>query len=198
MFRFLVLAFIAVASAEVIYDGPCPEVKPIEKFDFPAYQGTWYEIARFPHATEEGTKGKCSTAEYFVDGDKTKVKNSHVIDGVKSYIEGDLTLVEPGKLMLTYTFGGVSKNSYMTVVDSDYKNYSIVYSCKFFKDTNKHQVFAWILSRKTTLEGAAKESVENYLKDSKIIEKSKFVDNDYSEEACKATVTKAITEFLKP
>ncbi|CAK1583859.1 unnamed protein product [Parnassius mnemosyne] len=198
MFRFLMLAFFAVASAEVIYDGPCPEVKPMEKFDFSAYLGTWYEISRFPHATQEGTKGKCTTAVYTVEGDKTKAKNSHVIDGVKSYIEGDLTLAEPGKLMLTYTFGGVSESSYINVLDTDYKNYGILYSCKFFKDTNKHQVFAWIMSRKMTLEGAAKESVENYLKDSKIIEKSKFVDNDYSEEACKATVTKAITEFTKP
>lgn len=41
-----------------------------------------------------------------MDGDKGKVKNTHVINGVKSYIEGDLTLVAPAKVMLTYTFGG--------------------------------------------------------------------------------------------
>ncbi|CAG5005068.1 unnamed protein product [Parnassius apollo] len=197
MLRFFMVAFFVGASAEVLYDGPCPEVRPMENFSFKTYQGLWYEIARFPNVGEEGARGKCTTASYTVDGDKGKVRNTQVIDGVKSYIDGDLSLVEPGKLMLTYTFGGKSKNSYLIVLDTDYKNYAIAYSCKNLEDTNKHQVFSWIKSRSQTLEGAAKETVDAYLRNSKFIESAKYIKNDHSEDACKATVTRAITEFYR-
>ncbi|CAH2044969.1 unnamed protein product, partial [Iphiclides podalirius] len=197
MFRFFTLALFAAATAEVIFEGPCPDVTPVKNFEFEAYQGTWYEIARYPNAGEEGGKGKCTTAEYSVDGDKGKVKNTHVYNGVKYYIEGDLTLVAPSKVMLTYTFGGVSKNSYLTVLDTDYKSYAIGYSCKYFKDGNKHQVFSWIKSRSKKLDCEAKYKVDAFLRTSKILDSAKYIQNDHSEDACKSSVTKAITEFLK-
>ncbi|CAH2044973.1 unnamed protein product, partial [Iphiclides podalirius] len=196
MFRFLVLAFLAVASADIVYDGPCQEVKPVENFNFSAYQGLWYEVARYPNAGEEGDKGKCTTAEYTVDGENGKAKNSHVVDGVKYYIEGDLKLVGPSQVRITYTFGGVSKDSYLTILDTDYKSYSIGYSCKYFKETNKHQVFSWIKSRSKIPEAAAKETVENYLKDSKILKKSNYVVNDHSDATCGTTIAKRIEKFL--
>lgn len=76
------------------------------------YQGAWYEIARYPNAGEEGARGKCTVAEYTVFGDSGKVRNTHVVDGVQSYIDGDLTLVGPARVRLTYTFGG---NKYMNI-----------------------------------------------------------------------------------
>lgn len=36
MLRFLILILFSVVSAEVFGDGPCPEVKSIENFDFNA------------------------------------------------------------------------------------------------------------------------------------------------------------------
>lgn len=36
MYRFLALTLFAAASAEVLYEGPCPPVKPMEDFDFSA------------------------------------------------------------------------------------------------------------------------------------------------------------------
>lgn len=44
MFRFLVISFLAVASAEVIVDGPCPEVKALESFKFPEVSNTVTEM----------------------------------------------------------------------------------------------------------------------------------------------------------
>lgn len=63
-------------------------------------------MARYPNAAEEGYNGKCTTAEYFVNGNTGSVKNTHVVAGVKSIIYGDITHFEPGKVRLTYTFGG--------------------------------------------------------------------------------------------
>ncbi|KPJ17090.1 Bilin-binding protein [Papilio machaon] len=132
MHCYILFSLIAVvsASSNVIYEGPCPHVKPQQNFDFASYQGTWYEIARYPNAGEEGARGKCTIAEYLIHGYGTgRVKNSHVIDGVRSFIEGDLTLVGPARIRLTYTFDGLSKDSYLTVLNTDYTNYAIGYSC---------------------------------------------------------------------
>ncbi|XP_014356032.2 bilin-binding protein [Papilio machaon] len=197
MHRLCLFALIAVASADVIFDGPCPTVKPKENFDFSAYQGTWYEIARYPNAGEEGTRGKCTVAEYTVFGDSGKVRNSHVVDGIQSFIDGDLTLVGPARVMLTYTFGGLSKNSYLTVLDTDYTNYAIGYSCKYFPDGNNHQVFSWIKSRSPTLDAYSRAIIDEYLKKSTILDTNKYIANDFSPAACQAGVVRPITEFLK-
>ncbi|CAH2044975.1 unnamed protein product, partial [Iphiclides podalirius] len=196
MLHFVFFAVVALVSADVIFDGPCPEVKPVENFNFSAYQGKWYEIAKFPNAGEEQDRGKCTTAEYTVDGDKGSAKNSHLINNVNYYINAELTLVGPAQVRLNYTFDGKTKFSYLTILDTDYKSYSIGYSCKYFKDNNKHQVFSWIKSRSKSLEGAAKEAVENYLKKSNVIDTSKYVKNDFSDEVCKEIEAKEITSFL--
>nr|BAJ07591.1 bilin binding protein 1 [Papilio machaon] len=198
MFRYIAIAVLfAAATSEVIFEGPCPDVKTVENFEFEAYGGTWYEMARYPNAGEEDTKGKCTIAEYTVNGDKGKVKNSHVIDAVQHDIYGDLTLVAPGKIMITYTFGGLSKNSYLYVLDTDYKSYSIGYSCKYFKDGNKHQVLAWIKSRSKKLDCEAKYKIDNFLRTSKVLDSARFVLNEHSEAVCTAPTIKTITEFLK-
>ncbi|CAH2044971.1 unnamed protein product, partial [Iphiclides podalirius] len=185
-----------MASAQVFYDGPCPPAKPMDFFDFSAYQGTWYEIARYPNAAEEGTRGKCTTAQYFVYGDKGRVRNTHVVAGVKSYIDGDITHVEPGKVMLTYTFGGRSKNSFLTVLQTDYTNYSIGYGCKYFKDTDTHQVFSWIKSRSKVLDPNSLAIVNNYLQYSPLLDSDKYILNDYSAASCSYNFVKDIQEFL--
>lgn len=86
---------------------------------FQQFQGIWYEIARYPNIGEDSSRGKCSTAEYTMkSADKGRVKNSHVVNGVNSYIEGDLTLLEPGKIMITYTFGGEYKFFFYIAIHS--------------------------------------------------------------------------------
>ncbi|XP_068619058.1 insecticyanin-B-like [Battus philenor] len=196
MLRFLAITFLAIASAEVIVDGPCPEVKTMENFNFSEFAGVWYEIAKFPNIGERGGKGKCTTAEYEVEGDKGKVKNSHVIDGVKSIIEGEIFLESPGNIKITYKFGDRVKNSVLMIMDSDYKNYAVGYSCKYMEKENKHQVFSWILSRSKTL-GEFQSKVDGFLNSFKAIDTSNFVYNEFTEETCKFTETKTLAEFSR-
>ncbi|KAH9643035.1 hypothetical protein HF086_013596 [Spodoptera exigua] len=162
MLKFLILAIVAVAIAES-HEGPCPEVKPVENFNLTAYQGVWYEISKLPIASEG--KGACSQAEYTVDGDIVKVKNSHVIEGEQKFIEG------------TAKFADDANNAAKFVV-----------SFKFGEQ-------AWILSRTKTLEGEAKTTVDNFLKENpKLIDVSQLVQTDFSEEACKYTESSVMTE----
>lgn len=75
---------------------------------FPQYQGLWYEIQKFPTAAEKG--GKCGSAEYKLEGDIVKVKNSHVIDGTQAVIEGTAKFADDAKnaakLIVSLFFGG--------------------------------------------------------------------------------------------
>lgn len=61
-----------------------------------------------PAANEEN--GKCATAEYKLDGDIVKVKNTHVIDGVQKFIEGTAKFADDangtGKVIVSFSFGG--------------------------------------------------------------------------------------------
>ncbi|KPI92170.1 PREDICTED: insecticyanin-B-like [Papilio xuthus] len=191
-----VFALIAAATADVIYKGPCPNIQPKADFDFSAYQGTWYEMARYPHAGEEGVKGKCTLIEYYMFGNNSgRVKKSHVVDNIQKYVEGNLMLAGPATMMTTLTFGGVSKNAYITVLDTDYSNYAIAYSCRYFPDGNKHQVRSWIMSRTTTLDENSRAMVDSYLNDSRILDTNKYMGNDYSPAACQASLVKSITDL---
>ncbi|KAI5642833.1 lipocalin / cytosolic fatty-acid binding protein family domain-containing protein [Phthorimaea operculella] len=107
MLRLFFITFVAAASASVIIDGACPDLKPVENFNLSAYQGVWYEISKIP--TEFEKSGACGQAEYKLEGDVVKVKNSHVVDGVQQYIEGTAKLADDAnkaaKLEVTFKFG---------------------------------------------------------------------------------------------
>ncbi|NP_001036872.1 Bombyrin precursor [Bombyx mori] len=200
MLRLVLLTLLAAATAEVIHEGTCPELKPVNNFNLTAYQGIWYEISKFPNESEKN--GKCSSAEYKLEGDVVKVKNVHIIDGVKKYIEGTAKLTDDAnkaaKLTVTFKFGEISRDGSVQVLATDYNNYAIAYNCKYDDKKKSHQVFVWILSRNKKLEGDAKTAVDNFIKEhSKEIDSSKLVHTDFSEEACKFTISSVITEHGK-
>ncbi|XP_063831205.1 bilin-binding protein-like [Ostrinia nubilalis] len=200
MFAFFASALLAVASASVIHQGGCPEVKPIENFNVTAYQGTWYEISKFETPAEKG--GKCGKAEYTVDGETVKVKNSHVINGVLAVIEGTAKFADDAKgtakLLVTLNFGEKSQERPLNVVATDYTNYAIAYTCRSDEKKSSHQEFVWVLSRTKALEGDAKTAVDAFFASNKDIDASKLVQTDFSEEACKHEGTSTITEPNSP
>ncbi|KAI8424829.1 hypothetical protein MSG28_006757 [Choristoneura fumiferana] len=200
MLRLVILALAAVATGNVIHENKCPELKPVENFNLTAYQGTWYEISKFPYASEKN--GKCASAEYKLEGDVMKVKNTHVVNGVQTYIEGTAKLAadanKAGKLVVSLKFGDITKDSPLTILVTDYAHYAIAYNCKYDEKNKNHQDFAWILSRSKTLEGEAKTAVDNYIKaHSKELDATKLVPTDFSEEACKFNSTSLLTEAVK-
>lgn len=196
MFKLLFIAFVAAATASVIHDGGCPDIKPVENFNLTAYQGVWYEISKFENPNEKN--GKCAQAEYKLDGDVVKLKNTHVVDGVQYSIEGTAKLADDAnnaaKLLVTLNFGQFSQATPLMVAATDYTNYAIAYNCKNDESKKSHQETLWVLSRAKTLEGDAKAAVDKFFNDNKDIDASKLVQTDFSEEACKFTSTGVVTE----
>ncbi|XP_063387055.1 bilin-binding protein-like [Cydia fagiglandana] len=202
MLHLVVLLVAAVAaSANVINENYCPVLKPVENFNLTAYQGTWYEISKYPNSAEKN--GKCGSVEYKLDGEVLKVKDIHVVDGVQTYAEGTAKLAadanKAGKLVVSLKFGDVTKDSPLNILATDYTHYAIAHNCKYDEKNKNQQDFAWeILSRSKKLEGEAKTAVDNYLKaNAKELDTSKFVQTDFSEAACKFTSTNLITEAVK-
>ncbi|KAM3960531.1 bilin-binding protein [Aphomia sociella] len=197
MLRLVMFAFVAAASAGVLHEGKCPDIKPVENFNLTAYQGVWYEISKTPNDAEKN--GKCAQAEYTVNGDVVKVKNTHIVEGVQKFVEGTAKLAEDAnksaKLLVTLNFGTVSRESPLSVIATDYQNYAIAYTCKYDEKNKSHNDSIWVLARAKKLEGDAKTAVDNFLKEhSKEIDASKLVQTDFAEDACKFTSSTALTE----
>ncbi|CAH0400610.1 unnamed protein product [Chilo suppressalis] len=193
---FLVAYLASVATASVIHDGNCPDIKPVENFNVSAYQGVWYEISKYDNPHEKN--GKCAQAEYKLDGDIVKLKNTHVVNGVQTSIEGTAKLADDAnkaaKLLVTLNVGEASRETPLMVVATDYTNYAIAYNCKNDENKKSHQEALWVLSRTKTLEGEAKTAVDTFFKNNKELDASKLIQTDFSEEACKFTSTGVVTE----
>nr|ACZ68115.1 bilin-binding protein [Pieris rapae] len=182
----IVLALVAAASANVYHDGACPEVKPVDNFDWSNYNGKWWEVAKYPNSIEK--YGKCGWAEYTPEGKSVKVKNFHIIQGKEYFIEGTAYPVGDSKIGKIYhklTYGGVTRENVLNILSTDNKNYIIGYYCKYDEDKKGHQDFVWVLSRSKVLTGDAKTAVENYLVGSPVVDSQKLVYSDFSEAACK-------------
>ncbi|XP_066987843.1 apolipoprotein D-like [Macrobrachium rosenbergii] len=140
---------VGVTWAQGIVPGPCPDFIPMTDFTVKPYLGKWFEIARVPMVFEYGQT--CNYAEYTDRGDGTVgVHNAGLdADGTFTEIFGFVETTEvPGALALH--LDGVPFTGSYNVLDTDYENYTTVYSCQNFLGLG-HMDQAWILGRRNTL-----------------------------------------------
>jgi len=130
----------------------CPSPDVMENFDLKPYLGTWYEMERNYNPAESSAR-KCvrttikplNETGYNVHFNLTWVVNnvfeSQVVKGRYNAAEQSAKLkIKPIPLF--------PKQNYW-VIDSDYTNYAVVWSCAEFY-LNHYQLI-WIFSRKSTL-----------------------------------------------
>ena len=99
MKRFFLIAMALCLSACVgqNYRDTSVQMTSMAIFDAQKYAGLWYEVARFPAPFQKGCTH--TEAEYAVTGPATlSVRNSCMKDGRLSVIEGNATVVGPGRL----------------------------------------------------------------------------------------------------
>ncbi|XP_052238582.1 apolipoprotein D-like [Dreissena polymorpha] len=144
-----IAGLLPVCEGQVTDFGCCPNVKVQENFDIKRYMGRWFEERKFYAEFQAGVT--CSFAEYTLQGDGTvKVNNTGYREMTGNYtsIIGQAQILdprEPAKLGVRF-FPGTPLGNYW-VLETDYDQYSIVYSCtqtsRFFNSQ-----FCWILTRR--------------------------------------------------
>eukprot|EP01088_Endostelium_zonatum_P002180 TRINITY_DN12652_c0_g1_i1.p1 TRINITY_DN12652_c0_g1~~TRINITY_DN12652_c0_g1_i1.p1 ORF type:complete len:185 (+),score=37.48 TRINITY_DN12652_c0_g1_i1:41-595(+) len=145
-----------------------PAVQP--NFIPSKYLGKWYEITKLPFSIEQGD---CISANYSIRGDgHIKVYNCERPNGGNSHecATGDATIVSNAKLAVTFGFDPISAPYW--VIETDYSQYALVFSC--VNILGYRFEYAWILSRTRTIP----ESLTNRLLDkfqSIGVEKSAFI-----------------------
>ncbi|KAL9655030.1 hypothetical protein ABK040_008813 [Willaertia magna] len=172
--------------------GPCPEVKPTSNFTLSDYTGEWYEIARFRSLFN----AVCVTANYTQgsSNDTLNVVNSFYKRKRQRSFKGYLTTPdknEPGKLEFHFNCtrkreeddGKKRKKDIKVdywIIDTDYDNYSVVWSCKNGLFKLYHYEYAWILGREKVLQDVYLNTALDKLRKQKINTKRfKFTRQDY-------------------
>ncbi|XP_005108261.1 apolipoprotein D isoform X2 [Aplysia californica] len=150
----------AAAQGVVLRPGRCPATGTQAAFDPSRYLGTWYEYERFDNWFEAGMD--CVRAEYGLNPDQTiSVLNAgtrtfklfgRTIFSRPASINGDATTPDPAspaQLKVSFSqfdvIGGNEPNYY--IVETDYDNYAVVFSCFNLPGLPVNIQFAWILTR---------------------------------------------------
>ncbi|XP_049302741.1 apolipoprotein D isoform X3 [Bactrocera dorsalis] len=143
----IVLVSAKMVASQVVNVGSCPSnIETVQDFDAEAYLGVWYEYSKYPFVFEAG--GRCIQAEYgALTNDTISVLNSQLssLNEISS-ISGIAKIVGPGKLSVRfYGVASLAGSADYWILDTDYDNYAVVYSCR--KQLFAHSVNVWILTR---------------------------------------------------
>ncbi|XP_041969248.1 bilin-binding protein-like [Aricia agestis] len=192
MFHIFVLAYCVLSvSATIFIKGPCPSLKGVDNFNITAYaSGKWFEIARYPNDWEN--RGNCVSKVFNPEGSNYKFRLTDVVDHSQTYYDGRIELApEAGNTgLLNYIStayeGSEGENKVpVYILDIDHDNYSIGYECKYDPTKDMRHDFAWVMSRSKSLQGKTKTKVDNFIKSSNLIDPSKLIWVDFTEDACK-------------
>lgn len=140
----------------VVRPGQCPQATVVRDFNTTAYLGVWYEIQRYEADFQVSLD--CTTAEY-TQADpsvaRLTVVNSGILFNGTSGTAFEVRGVavpsfpedssNPGKFSVAF-FGAEPDRSNYWVLDTDYTNYSVVWSCEQIS-AQSYNEFAWVLSR---------------------------------------------------
>lgn len=154
-----------------IFKQPCPdpERRPIvQNFDLERYiAGRWYEILRYDQYFERGCD--CGYATYKLKKDGSiKVENccERLPDTTINCSVGKAFVSYPNESplegRLNVTFGGPPDSSNYWIMDTDYDNYAVIYSCKNLSDDTSAEA-AWVLSKQRTINPVVRSTVNSLI-----------------------------------
>lgn len=141
---FLMISIGQVWSTEVPGIGTCPRVNIIQNFDLSRFFGRWYEICAYPNKLTIG--GKCVYSIFsWTQTNGITVYNKQISLGKEKQYLGTATVVSNGVLGVTYpayrkfhsssqsskdlTLFSAKANAYYNILDTDYENFAVVFSC---------------------------------------------------------------------
>eukprot|EP00806_Schmidingerella_arcuata_P003179 Macronucleus_3879.p1 GENE.Macronucleus_3879~~Macronucleus_3879.p1 ORF type:complete len:205 (+),score=90.89 Macronucleus_3879:1-615(+) len=197
MLRFsFAAACLAASVTATIHPGKCPTYDRPASFDVAGYSGTWYEV-RKDKLNFFDLGASCTTANYGLndDGSVTVYNRAHNIGGysditgkaVESQVSG------PGSLVVDFfAEPDATKPGNYNVIDTDYKTYSLFYSCNEetkFGVSVRNESFAILARTKSLSDDLLAELAEktkailpSYDYDSNVVDTKQEGDCEYSPE----------------
>ncbi|XP_050072150.1 uncharacterized protein LOC126560032 [Anopheles maculipalpis] len=150
-------ALLAALVQGTIFERPCrTDVSVLQNFQVDQYLGLWYDLEHYEASFEQNTN--CVTAEYSRNEDGSiRVFNSAVrlTDGLLYAVDGLALVSYPeaeileAKLNVSF-YGAPNDESNYWVLDTDYENYSLVWSCEPIGEERSLEYY-WLLSRTPSL-----------------------------------------------
>ncbi|XP_067124074.1 apolipoprotein D-like [Centruroides vittatus] len=136
------------------FSGPCPKHAAQEGFDMGSFLGTWYEIEK-TSLVQDGVR--CIKTKYIKtnDGKLTLTTTGINLLGIEQSSRGEAVLesLDPATLLVQYnTIIGLPVSTTLKILDTDYKNYAVVWSCSPVLGPLGHTENLWLLSRKTSMD----------------------------------------------
>ncbi|XP_049878078.1 uncharacterized protein LOC126375226 [Pectinophora gossypiella] len=139
------------AGQPIILAGECdPNINLLTNLNISLFLGTWNEIYSY---YSENANGSCARAEYSAGNGVVNVVNSQVYNQTLDTITGfaNVSADNPAKLNVTLNITpNITISQDLWVIDTDYINYAITYSCVQLTNNTK-RVFSWILSKNREL-----------------------------------------------
>lgn len=145
MNKLIFFGLLSLANSQLIIDSPCRELNVVNNFDVESYMGKWYEIEKYQQSFQLG--GNCVTAEYTLNIPASEVivlnsltyLNENITLNKNYSVQGIAVLSFPqvvpieAKLNVSFFNQPADRSNYW-VLDTDYINYSIVWSCEQFNN----------------------------------------------------------------
>jgi len=146
---------------------PAPEV--VQNFNVKEYMGKWYE--QFRDVNVPFQKGECTTAEYSIrdDGKVNVINSEYISEADQRKVANGRAVCPTSEAKCKVSFG--KESSFISkftegnywVYETDYNNYSIIYSCSEFLGVY-HFEFVWALTREAVPSKETLEKVKSALK----------------------------------
>ncbi|OQV22484.1 putative Apolipoprotein D [Hypsibius exemplaris] len=160
----MLATFTAVLEAQVPMWGACPTIETVPDFDINRYMGKWFEVEAYFHFFELGLS--CITSEYTIrpsvgHGAHPAIAVQNVgyswMHASEIASEGEAYIPDPtrapAKLKVNFPnvtgTAGVADADYW-ILDTDYENYAVVWSCtamEVFGASFMNAQTLWILGR---------------------------------------------------
>ncbi|UXI20686.1 hypothetical protein NH340_JMT06629 [Sarcoptes scabiei] len=159
----LILGTVSFAQSQRFVSGPCPSIPSMADFDKSKFLGHWIEVEKTPSIFD--FMMRCLSIDYSDNNESNlnvAVKGTSLA-GLPLTVKGD-GLPHPGskngKYNVRYGFGVPFQGSEVTVIDTDYKEYAVVYSCtSSIIQGFYHTEYLWLLSRDGTLSNPTRQNI---------------------------------------
>lgn len=152
----LILAIHHSIGEMVLGFGRCPIVETKENFNATAYLGEWFEYSRFPNTLE--FKQECVRTTYTDAGDGALSVRNDAMFRLRIF----------GRTVLEFPVVIKGPEDYL-IMETDYENYSLVFSCQKTIPYLVNVQTAWILTRERgVITSSDRDDLERQLEDSDI------------------------------